>query len=105
MDEALAIVCQIRFKAAWFKIGAELVSMLIMDIHDVKIQFLQLVDTVMDGEEIVILKAGKPVARLVSIALKKTLRRFGVLEGKMTISEDFDAPFSEGFLNSFEDPL
>jgi prevent-host-death family protein len=70
-------------------------------IHDAKTQFSKLVDAAMRGEEIIIAKAGKPAAKLAHYVVKKK-RKFGVLKGKMRISDDFDAPLSDDILKEFE---
>lgn len=64
--------------------------MQIMDIHEAKEHFSDLVDDVRHGSEIVITFAGKPVARLGPV-IRKPQRKFGVLKGKIKISKDFDA--------------
>ena len=64
--------------------------MRIVNIHDAKTHFSELVDAVIHGNEILIAMAGKPVAKLGPID-KKPLRKFGVLKGKIKISKDFDA--------------
>ena len=76
--------------------------MAIMNIHEAKTQFSKLVDAAMRGEETLIAKAGKPAAKLVSIAAPKTKRKFGVLKGKIRIARDFDAPLAEVILAGFE---
>ena len=73
-----------------------------VNIHEAKTQFSKLVDAAMRGEETLIAKAGKPAAKLVSIAAPKTERKFGVLKGKIRISKDFDAPLSDEALAGFE---
>ena len=73
-----------------------------VNIHEAKTQFSKLVDAAMRGEETLIAKAGKPAARLVSIAPSKTRRKFGVLKGKIRISREFDAPLSDEVLAGFE---
>lgn len=73
-----------------------------INIRDVKTHFSKLVDSILDGEEIIIAKAGKPVAKLVPISPKKPMRHFGILKGKIKIAEDFDAPFSNNILDDFE---
>jgi len=73
-----------------------------VNIHEAKTQFSKLVDAAMRGEETLIAKAGKPAARLVSIAPSKTRRKFGVLKGKIRISADFDAPLADDVLAGFE---
>ena len=73
-----------------------------MNIHEAKTQFSKLVDAAMRGEETLIAKAGKPAAKLVSIAVPKTKRKFGILKGKIRISRDFDAPLTDEILAGFE---
>lgn len=77
----------------------------IVNIHEAKTQFSKLVESAINGEETIIAKSGKPVAKLVPISLEKSKRRLGVLKGKIKIVEDFDAPLPEDILNSFEGPL
>jgi prevent-host-death family protein len=60
-----------------------------------KSQLCELIEAVGRGEEIVIAKAGKPVARLVSIRSTKMERMPGALRGKIRIAEDFDAPLAD----------
>lgn len=48
-----------------------------------------------DGKEVVIARAGKPVAKLVRIEKSSKPRKFGALKGKIWISPDFDAPDPE----------
>lgn len=75
--------------------------MQVYNIHDAKTHFSKLVDSVLQGEEIIIAKAGKPAAKLVPIKIKSK-RRFGVLEGKITIARDFDTPLPNDVLDDFE---
>ena len=74
--------------------------MRVINIHEAKTQFSKLVESAINGEETIIAKSGKPVAKLVPISLKKPERRLGVLKGKMKIADDFDAPLPEGILDS-----
>ena len=60
-----------------------------VNIHEAKANFSKLIETVMQGEEIIIAKAGKPVAKLVSIASVKPERKPGALKGRIKISADF----------------
>ena len=59
------------------------------NIHEAKTHFSRLVERVMRGEEVVIGKAGKPVARLVPYREDRP-RVAGGWEGKVRIAEDFD---------------
>jgi antitoxin (DNA-binding transcriptional repressor) of toxin-antitoxin stability system len=54
------------------------------------------------GEEIVIAKSGKPIARLMPLAEVRSNRRLGGLAGKLQIPEDFDAPLPDDVLDAFE---
>lgn len=73
-----------------------------VNMHEAKTHFSQLVNAAAEGREILIAKAGKPVAKLVSIQEKKARVRFGILKGKIHLSEDFDAPLSDDVLDLFE---
>lgn len=64
--------------------------MLIINISQAKTQLSALVERVQLGEEIVIGKAGKPVAKLVPFTRVDTPRQPGALAGQIVISEDFD---------------
>jgi antitoxin (DNA-binding transcriptional repressor) of toxin-antitoxin stability system len=57
---------------------------------------------VRNGEEIIIAKAGEPVARMVPLVNRKNLRIAGNAKGKITIVLDFDAPLPESILKSFK---
>lgn len=72
------------------------------NIHEAKTQFSKLVDRAAGGEEIVIAKSGKPVARLVAFAAQTKPRRPGAMRGKIRIKKDFDAPLPEVILAAFE---
>jgi len=76
--------------------------MQIFNIHDAKTQFSRLVDAAANGEEIIIARAGKPAARLVPLADPKPPIRIGLLEGKLRIADDFDAPLPDELLSAFE---
>ena len=66
-----------------------------IDIHEAKTNFSKLLRSVQLGEEIVIAKAGKPVARLVPITKQSVTRKPGTAKGLIKISPDFDAPLPE----------
>ncbi len=70
--------------------------MITFNIHEAKTHFSKLLKRVLNGEEVVIAKAGKPVARLVPYGAADTSRRIpGIDQGKVTILPDFDAPLPE----------
>ena len=75
-----------------------------VNIHAAKTHFSRLVDQAAAGEEIVIARAGKPVARLVPLAdpSEPKKRVLGRMAGQFTIPDDFDAPLPEDLLALFE---
>ena len=75
-----------------------------VNIHAAKTHFSRLVEDAERGEEVVIARAGKPVARLVPLRARPRERRLGLLEGRIRIAEDFDAPLPEEVLKIFEGP-
>ena len=72
-----------------------------VNIHAAKTQLSRLVEDAAAGEEIVIAKAGKPIARLTAIDKPDRRRTFGMLKGKIWISDDFDAPLPSEILRGF----
>jgi prevent-host-death family protein len=60
------------------------------NIHQAKTHFSKLVERVAAGEEIIIGKAGKPVARLVPYKEAPPQRKPGSMKGKIHIARDFD---------------
>jgi prevent-host-death family protein len=66
-----------------------------VNLHDAKTQLSRLVEAAAKGQEIVIAKAGKPMARLVPLRPSaRRERKPGALRGKIWVAEDFDAPLS-----------
>ena len=73
-----------------------------VNIHRAKTQLSKLIERVSEGEEIVIARGGKPVARLVPLLQRSKPRTPGALKGKIWIAEDFDAPLPGELLDLFE---
>lgn len=73
-----------------------------MNIHEAKTHFSKLLRRVAAGEEIVIARAGRPVARLVPYEVEKGRRRLGGYEGRIRWAGDFDAPLPAAVLEEFE---
>ena len=63
-----------------------------VNIHEAKTHFSKLVDRVLQGEEVVIAKAGRPVARLVPLPPKVPRRTPGSARGQVEVGTDFDEP-------------
>ncbi len=72
-----------------------------LNIHAAKTHFSRLIEEVEDGEEVIIAKAGKPIARLVPMK-KTTKRKLGLLKGRLIVPDDFDAPLPDEVLAAFE---
>jgi prevent-host-death family protein len=69
-------------------------SEIIYDLHEAKTHLSRLVDRAASGEEIILSRAGKPLAKLVPFQPLAKPRLPGGWEGKVSVSEDFDAPLS-----------
>ena len=67
---------------------------MLVNVHEAKTHLSRLLDRAAGGEEIVIGRAGKPVARLVALA-DRPARVFGALAGQVWVSDDFDRPDEE----------
>ena len=63
-----------------------------VNIHEAKTQFSRLIERIVQGEEIIIAKAGKPVARLIGYAEDRSPRRGGQWKGLVDTRDDFDEP-------------
>ncbi len=63
-----------------------------VNVHEAKTHLSRLLERVCGGEEIVIARAGTPVARLVPLGDDAPPRTPGALRGKIRISDDFGAP-------------
>ena len=73
-----------------------------INIHAAKTHLSRLVEQAAAGEEIIIAKAGKPIARLMPLAVpKKEPRKLGILEGKLKVPDNFDDPLPDDILNLF----
>ncbi len=64
--------------------------MQIYNIHEAKTNLSRLIEQTLKGEELIIAKAGKPVAKLSAYKTFKKKRLPGALKGKIYIAEDFD---------------
>jgi prevent-host-death family protein len=73
-----------------------------VNVHDAKTRLSQLLHRVEAGEEILIARAGKPVARLVPVDSDSSSRSLGIDVGLVRIAPDFDSPLPEVILRDFE---
>ena len=73
-----------------------------VNIHEAKTHFSKLLAAVAKGQRITICKDGTPVAQLGPLDTPIPVRRSGLLKGRVTIADDFDAPLPEDIVASFE---
>jgi prevent-host-death family protein len=74
----------------------------IYNLYDAKTRLSELVDRAAAGEEIVIAKNGRPLARLGPVPAEKPNRSPGGWEGMVWIADDFDAPLPDDMQRAFE---
>jgi len=72
-----------------------------VNIHEAKTHLSRLIERVETGEEVVIARAGRPVARLIPFKARTSLRVPGLWSGLVQIAPDFDRT-DDALLDSFE---
>jgi prevent-host-death family protein len=73
-----------------------------VNLYEAKIQLSRLVDRAAAGEEIVIAKGGRPLARLVPLDVRTRPRDLGFLGEEVWVGPDFDAPLPEDLERAFD---
>ena len=73
-----------------------------VNVHEAKTHLSRLLGRVERGEEIVIARAGRPVARLIPVGRPKEERVLGLDRDTVVIADDFDAPLPDDLLAEFE---
>ena len=73
-----------------------------VNIHEAKTHLSRLIDEVSAGAEIIIAKAGKPMARLSPISAAVRKKHLGLLKGKIKVADDFNAPMNDEVPALFE---
>lgn len=73
-----------------------------VNIYEAKTRLSQLVDKAASGEDVVVSRNGKPLARLTMLERPRQRIRFGLLKGKLKVPADFDAPLPDHVLAAFE---
>lgn len=76
--------------------------MLTINIHDAKTQLSKLLVRVESGEEIIIARGGKPVARIIPLENRNKNRRPGSAKGRFRLTDDFFAPLPDNVIDEFE---
>ena len=73
-----------------------------VNVYEAKTHLSRLLDRAAGGEEIVITRHGRPVARLGPIRDRPPARKLGQMRGRIRMRSDFDAPLPEEILDAFE---
>lgn len=76
--------------------------MIKVNIHEAKTHFSQLLNRVGSGEEVIIAKAGKPIARIVPVKKEVKKRKPGSAKGRVVLEDNFFEPLPESILSEFE---
>jgi prevent-host-death family protein len=67
----------------------------VINVHDLKTNYSKYLERVISGEEILLGKHGKAVAKIVPLSRTKKPRVPGTLKDKIWVSDDFDKPMME----------
>ena len=93
-SKAPAVACRRRIREipSPIELTSDIVcAMVRVGMHEAKSQLSRLVDLAERGEEIVIQRSGRPVARLVAIERRRPVAEaFGALRGQIELADDFD---------------
>lgn len=73
-----------------------------VNIHEAKTHLSKLLDRARRGEEVIVAKAGKPIAKIVAYGSKPARRAPGHAKGKVKIFDNFDDPLPKDFMRAFE---
>jgi antitoxin (DNA-binding transcriptional repressor) of toxin-antitoxin stability system len=73
-----------------------------VNVHEAKAHLSRLLEEVHAGEQIIIARAGKPVAVLSRVGEPREQIRFGYLRDRLVIADDFDASLPDDVIASFE---
>jgi prevent-host-death family protein len=74
----------------------------IVNIHEAKTHLSRIIDEVAAGTEVIIARAGKPMARLTAVTAPAKQKRLGLLKGKIKVPDDFNAPLDDEVVAAFE---
>jgi prevent-host-death family protein len=73
-----------------------------VNVYAAKTNLSRLLERAERGEEVVIMRNGRPVAKLVAVTTPTKPRRLGTLKGRVRVSKDFDAPLPDETIDAFE---
>lgn len=70
-----------------------------VNIYEAKTRLSQLVEEAASGDDVVIARAGRPIARLTRLQKTVRKRRLGLLDGRFRIPDDFNRPLPAGVVS------
>ena len=73
-----------------------------LNIYEVKTHLSKLVEQAHNGETIIIAKSGKPWAKIIPFDTPKKRFKFGTMEGKIKVSDDFNIPIPDNVIDLLE---
>jgi len=71
-----------------------------VNIYEAKTRLSQLVDRAAQGDDVIIARAGRPVARLVAFRPSAAVRKPGRMRGRIRVARNFDAPLPDDLFES-----
>jgi len=71
-----------------------------VNIHEAKTRLSQLVDRAARGNDVIIARAGRPVARLIAYRLPANVRKPGRMRGRVRVARNFDTPLPDDLFES-----
>ncbi len=72
-----------------------------VNIYETKTMLSKLINRAIEGEEVIIAKSGKPVARIVPIIKKDNKRKAGLFKDAVEYEDDIDNPLTEEEIEEF----
>ena len=72
-----------------------------VNVHEAKTHLSRLLERVIEGEEVIIMRSNVPIARLVPVDSPPVRRTLGWARGEFTVPDDFDAPLPPGIEDLF----
>jgi prevent-host-death family protein len=73
-----------------------------VNVHEAKTHLSRLLERALAGDDVIIMRSGRPLVRLVPVASAPVRRAVGTAKGDFVVPDDFDEPLSEEVLREFE---
>jgi len=73
-----------------------------VNVHEAKTHLSRLLERAMAGDDVVIMKSGRRLVRLVPVDAAPVSRKLGTAKGDFVVPDDFDAPLPDHILDEFE---